>query len=342
MRGRSRVVWLSLAICFCAPAQSGPGRLTGTITYRDGSPVPKAPVQAKNKATGTSFRAGSAADGRYVITGLTPGAYEISVSMPCCAYGRFTKDINVESGKEAELNARLVETINGTTLGDDPGRLSAAMLARGKVPQGPAPRTPAGRPDFSGVWLVTDDPFPEAPEVMPWVQPIVQQRAASLGKDHPHNHCLPGSPPVPASSSPFIAKMVQTPTLIVMLFEDNPGFRQFFMDGRPHPSNFDPSWMGHSIGKWEGDTLVVDTVGFNQHVWIGPPQGLYPHTDKLHLIERYRRPDFEHMEVQATFEDPGAFVKPLKETLRWDLAPKQEELLEYVCENNHPEHLVGR
>ncbi len=103
-----------------------------------------------------------------------------------------------------------------------------------------------------------------------------------------------------ASSVPFIAKMVQTPGLIVMLFEDAPGFRQIFLDGRAHPANFDPSWMGHSTGKWDGDTLVVDTVGFNDKVWIGSSQGLYPHTEKLHLVERYRRLDFGHIEVRVT------------------------------------------
>lgn len=321
--------------------QTDSGSLAGAITYPDGSVAGKAPIRLQNKQTGAVLRIISSGNGLFSITGLAPGIWEFSVSVPCCAYAKFTKDINIERGKTAELSARLVETINGSTLGDDPGRLAALIVQRNKVATAPTPRTRQGKPDLSGVWVITDDPFPQLPEVMPWVDAIVKQRAAGLGKDHPHNHCLPGSPPVPASSTPFIAKMVQTPGLIVMLFEDNPGFRQIFIDGRSHPANFDPSWLGHSIGKWDGDTLVVDTVGFNDRVWIGPPQGIFPHTGKLHLIERYRRPDLGHIEVQATFEDPGAFVKPLKETQKWDLAPR-EELLEYVCENNKPEHLVGK
>lgn len=99
--------------------------------------------------------------------------------------------------------------------------------------------------------------------------------------------------------------------------------------------------MGHSVGKWDGDTLVVDTVGFNDRIWIGGAQGLYPHTDMLRLTERYRRVDFGHMEVGVTFEDSGAFAKPINTHLKWDLAPR-EELPEYVCENNKPEHLVGK
>ncbi|HTA44996.1 MAG TPA: carboxypeptidase-like regulatory domain-containing protein [Bryobacteraceae bacterium] len=342
MRRRLANATVFLLVCVgTIKAQSSSGGLAGTVSYPEGSFVAQAPIQLQNKETGAVARASSAANGRYSFTGLAPGFWEFSVAVPCCAYARFTKVINIERGKTAELNVRLVETINGSTLGDDPGRLASLMVQRNKVPSGPAPRTREGKPDLSGIWVVTNDPFPQPPEVMPWVEAIVKQRATDVGKDHPHNHCLPGSPPVPASSAPFIAKMVQTPGLIVMLFEDNPGFRQIFIDGRSHPADFDPSWMGHSTGKWEGDTLVVDTVGFNERIWIGPPQGLYPHTAKLHLIERYRRPDLGHIEVQATFEDPGAFVKPLRETEKWDLAP-QEELLEYVCENNKPEHLVGK
>lgn len=139
------------------------------------------------------------------------------------------------------------------------------------------------------------------------------------------------------AASPFITKFVHTPLLLLMLFEDVPGFRQIFLDGRSHPSDVNPTWMAHSIGKWEGDTLVVDTVGFHDRSWIG----VYPHTEMLHMIERYRRVDFGHLEVLVTFEDPGAFTKPWNMNLTWDLAP-QEELLEFVCENNKTEHLVGK
>lgn len=315
--------------------------VAGTVTYPDGSAVPSAPVQAMNRASGAAVRTATRADGQFTFANLAAGAYEVRVSMPCCAYAQAVESVTVEAGKTTQVNARLVETVNGSTLGDDPGRLVDAMRKRARVSARPAPRSASGRPDLSGVWLVTNDPFPEQPKVLPWVDPILKQRAEGLGRDHPHNRCLPGSPPVPASSSPFIAKMVETPGLIVMLFEDAPGFRQIFLDGRQHPVKIGPSWMGHSTGKWEGDTLVVDTVGFNEQVWIGPPQGLYPHTEKLRMTERYTRKDFGHMEVRATFEDPGAFTTPLKETMTFDLAP-QEELIEFVCENNKPQHLVGR
>lgn len=275
MNRRWQIALISLAASAgVVKAQSG--GIAGRILFPDGSSVAQAPVQAKNKTDGAAQRMVSAADGRYSFAALAQGTWELSVSMPCCAYARFTRDVTVEAGKTAQLDARLVETINGTTLGDDPGRLAAVMLARDRIPVGTAPRAADGKPDLSGVWLVTDDPFPTLPEVLPWVGPILAQRTAGMGKDHPHNHCLPGSPPVPASSSPFIAKMVQTPALLVLLFEDTPGFRQIFLDGRAHPANFDPSWMGHSTGKWEGDTLVVDTVGVQRPCLDRPAAGRLP------------------------------------------------------------------
>jgi len=95
--------------------------------------------------------------------------------------------------------------------------------------------------------------------------------------------------------------------------------------------------MGHSIGRWDGDTLVIDTVGFNDKSWIG----LYPHTERLHVVERYRRVDMGHLEITMTLEDPGAFTKPWTINMSWVLAPG-EEILEYVCENNKLEHMVGK
>jgi hypothetical protein len=315
--------------------------LTGIVTQPSGAAVADAPIQVKNKANGKVVRTSSLSDGHYTFAELIPGAYDLSLIMPCCAYSSFAKTVTLLVGQGAQLDIHLTETANGTTLGDDPGRLAALMRKRNKVPSRPVPRTTGGKPDLSGVWVDRGDPYPEAADLLTWAAAIVKERSESLGKDHPHNHCLPGSPPLPGSSVPFIGKFVQTPPLLVLLFEDVPGFRQIFLDGRAHPSDLEGSWMGHSVGKWEGDTLVVDTVGFSDRVWIGGTQGLYPHTDRLRMTERYRRVDYGHMEVGVTFEDSGTFAKPVNAHLKWDLAP-QEELLEYVCENNKPEHLVGK
>jgi len=326
-----------MALIATLSAQAQSSSLAGTVSQPSGAVVAEAPIQVKNKITGKIARTTSNSDGRYTLADLSAGTYDLSIVMPCCAYERFTKEVTVDAGQTTQLDIRLTETINGTTLGDDPGRLAAVMRKRDKVPPRPAPRTAGGKPDLSGIWVDNGDPYPEQPELLPWAEAIVKERRENHGKDDPHNRCLPGAPPLPGSSVPFIGKFVQTPSLLVLLFEDVPGFRQIFLDGRGHPSSMEPSWMGHSAGKWEGDTLVVDTVGFTERSWIGN----LPHTEMLRMTERYRRVDFGHMEVRVTFEDAGTFVKPYHVNLKWDLAPG-EELLEYVCENNKPEHLVGK
>lgn len=315
--------------------------VTGVVSDPHGV-VSNAPVQISNRSTGAVARTASKSDGRYAFTGLAAGSYDLTIAMPCCAYNRFSKDLKIGNGENAAFDIRLTETINGTTLGDDPGRLAAAMRRRAKVTNKPAPRTAGGKPDLSGVWVDAGDPYPERPELLPWAAAVAQEREENLGKDAPHNHCLPASPPLPGASVPFIGKIVQTPELLVLLFEDTPGFRQIFLDGRGHPKNsaptFAPTWMGHSVGKWQGSMLVVDTVGFNDQSWIG---GAFPHTAMMHMTERYQRTDYGHMQVHVTFDDPGALAKPLHLNFNWELTP-QEELLEYVCENNKPEHLVGK
>jgi hypothetical protein len=134
-------------------------------------------------------------------------------------------------------------------------------------------------------------------------------------------------------------KVVQTPGLIVMLFESYHSFRQIFTDGRPLPENRDPAWFGYSVGKWEGDALVVDTVGINDKTWLD--DGGHPHSDALHVNERFRRPDFGHMEVQVTIDDPKAYTKPWTVKIPWELVP-DTDLFDYVCENEKDfQHLVG-
>jgi hypothetical protein len=320
-------------------AQSAAASLKGRVLYPDGSPVPNAPIQIKHKPEAAFVRTRSDANGAYQFTGLTGGQWELTIEMPCCAYASVRRELEIAVDKTQQLDVSLVETINGSTLGDDPGRNAEAMRKRQHVRKGPAPRTASGVPDLSGVWLLTDDPYPEAPQLLPAAEAL----RAALAKDPrnaPHNRCLPGPPPLPGASSPFIAKLVQTPSLLIALFEDYPGFRQIFLDARKHPVDLNPSWMGHSIGHWEKDALVVDTIGFNDLSLLGGiGGGPFPHSEALHMTERYRRLDYGHMDLNVTFEDPQAFAKPYRENLTLALAP-QEELLEFVCENNKPEHLV--
>jgi hypothetical protein len=140
--------------------------------------------------------------------------------------------------------------------------------------------------------------------------------------------------------APFF-KLAHTPKLLILLLEEEvPGYRQVFLDGRPHPENLDPAWYGHAIGHWERDTLIIDTVGFNDQRWLSA-RG-QPMTSQLHLVERYRRPDLGHLEIETTVDDPGAYARPWTMKRVADLAPGLE-IQEYVCENNkYFGHLLGK
>jgi len=130
-----------------------------------------------------------------------------------------------------------------------------------------------------------------------------------------------------------LAKFIQTRDLLVILVEGSvPGVRQVFLDGRKHPDDPSPTWLGHSIGRWERDTLVVDTIGFNDRGWLD--NAGHPQTEKLHIVERYRRVDLGHLDVDITIDDPGAYTKPWKVHRILELAP-HEEIQEYICNENH-------
>ena len=210
----------------------------------------------------------------------------------------------------------------------------------------PAPRTPDGRPDFSGIWAVPTDRYlvnlgadgVEIP-MQPWAAKLYQERQENNGKDRPSNHCLPHSvTDFDAIFNP--RKVIQTPGLLAMLFESYHSFREIFTDGRPLPEQREPAWFGYSVGKWEGDTLVVDTAGINASTWLD--DGGHPHSDALHIVERFRRPDFGHMQVQITIDDPKAYTRPWTVTIPWNFMA-DTELLDWVCENEKDfQHLVGK
>lgn len=335
---RLALVTCLLAISATGFGQTARGSLSGTVFGPDGATVADAPVQAKNTETGSLARTVTSAAGRYTLSDLPAGTYELSIVMACCAFDPFVKDsITLPAGQAQQLDVRLEEGITLNTLGDDPAANAAMLRKRAVVADRPVPRTLDGRPDLSGVWLINDDRYPEQPAALPWAEALAKERIANEFKDAPHVRCLPENLPIGSATPPALGKFVHTPSLLVILFEDVPGFRQVFLDGRDPPANANPAWMGHSVGRWEGDTLVVDTVAFNDRGWVD----IYPRTERLRMTERYRRPDFGHLEVRVTFEDAGVFTKPWNRNMTWDLVP-QEELLEYVCENNKAEQLVGK
>jgi len=210
---------------------------------------------------------------------------------------------------------------------------------------GPVPRTSDGKPDLSGIWA-PDAHFQgdisralkpgESLPLQPWAAKVTQER---LSKDDPHANCLPSGIP---RMSPFPWKIVQTPKLVVFLYEGNMhSYRQIFMDGRGHPTDMDPTWYGDSVGKWEGNTLVVDTVGFNDKFWFDSLG--HPHTEKLHITERYSRPDYGHLDYEFTIDDPGAYTKPFTLYAHSPLL-ENTEIMEYICAENNQDvsHVVGK
>jgi hypothetical protein len=304
-------------------AQTGTGVLTGTVTDPDGTGLPTAPIQAKNVATGRVYNTAAVAQGSYTLSKLPAGTYDVTVPPIGFTFPKYeSKGVVVKASQTARLDIHLVWGGNLGTPGDDFSLITRTRLP----PAGPAPRMRNGKLDFSGVWI-GNAPDVDAPEMLPWAEEITKQRRARGGAGNPGESCLPGDNLL---VSPFLYKVIQTPTVIAILWEGNvPGIVQIFLDGRAHPKNLDPSWMGHSVGRWEGDTLVVDTAGFNDRSWLR----VFPHTEMLHVTQRYRRPDLGHIEKEVTIEDPGAFGKPWKIRDVWDFAPG-EEIAEYICNEN--------
>src|SRR5580765_3220027 len=200
-----------------------------------------------------------------------------------------------------------------------------------------APKTSDGKPELSGLWRlgveigvaanITADLPPG--DIQPWAATLSRQRLGDFGKDDPEiTGCLPGGPRHITRAG--LAKIIQTPGLIVILYEDL-AYRQIFLDGRQLPQDPNPNWMGFSVGHWEGDTLVVESAGFNDRTWLDFAG--HPHTEALQVTERFRRKDFGHMQLEITFNDPKAYTKPWTIAVGVNFVP-DTELLEFVCNEN--------
>ena len=216
-----------------------------------------------------------------------------------------------------------------------------------------APRTRDGKPDMAGIWRAAPDPLgvpegvenevfpryfrniardltPEQVGLRPQADALFKERLASEGRIAPEAHCVPvGVPGIDTFPYPF--KIVQMPRLIIMLYEKDTTYRQIFMDGRPLPQDPNPSFNGYSVGRWETDTLVIESVGFRDGGWLDRMG--HPHSDRLRLTERYRRHDFGHLSIEITIDDPGTYAKPLTYTQPAVLLP-DTDLLEYYCTEN--------
>src|SRR5262249_19923175 len=215
----------------------------------------------------------------------------------------------------------------------------------------PAPRTPDGKPDLSGLWNrispkyhrnIAADLKPE--EVQSWAQALVEQRREDLGREYMNVQCVPLGPGYVTAADitgAEMMKIVQTPTLIVILNPDLT-YRQIFLDGRQLEEAPNSSWMGYSVGRWDGDTLVVESFGFNDRTWLDHDG--HPHTEALRTTERYRRRNFGNLDLEVTLSDPGAYAKSWTVSVRAELAA-DTELIEWVCNENNTsalQHWVGK
>jgi hypothetical protein len=220
-----------------------------------------------------------------------------------------------------------------------------------------APRLPDGKPDFSGLWHVAMrnpcnaalNRFSGCTEIggsplardlgvnlpgglpyQPWAAEIVKQRAADDSRDDPHVRCLPDNPPR-HWGLPHLNKIVHTPKLLVVLYEVNAMYRQIFTDGRPLPEDPTPGWNGYSTARWEGDTLVVQTIGFRDSLWIDLHGS--PMSDAAKMTERLRRPDYGTLEVEITVDDPKVYTRPW--TVRMDQVIELDtDLIDEFCLEN--------
>ena len=221
----------------------------------------------------------------------------------------------------------------------------------------PAPRTADGKPDFSGVWRGAPAgggrrgaPPPEPPAgtppvatfnniastfkeglpLTPYAMDLLAKRKARNSKDNPEASCLPMGV-MQFWTQGFPRKFVQTPGLIVVLYEASSGIRQIFTDGRPLPQDPNPNWNGYSSGRWEGDALVVQTIGLRDRTWLDATGN--PLTDAARITERFRRPDFGHLEIEITVDDPKAYTRPWTVRLT-QVIGLDTDLLDYVCRDN--------
>ena len=216
----------------------------------------------------------------------------------------------------------------------------------------PTPRAADGKPDLSGIWLpdsgpagtkgigetlrspyfldITADLNPEKVPFQPWAEAQFRRHRDRNMMDDPTARCQPTGVPA-LSAYPFPSKVLQLPGLMVILYENNTDFRQIFMDGRQLPRDPQPAWMGYSIGKWDGDTLVVESTGFDPRSWLD--RFGHPHSEAMRVVERFHRLNFGRMDVQITIDDPKAYTQAITFTQTQKLLP-DTELLEHFCMDN--------
>jgi hypothetical protein len=220
--------------------------------------------------------------------------------------------------------------------------------AAGKIDlTAPAPRSAGGKPDLSGLWktsrsfLLDAAPDVKTEDMLPWAAALYKKSGENYRNDTDGINCLPPGPKASISNGGgYPMKIIQTPNLIAVLYEYQTLFRQIFMDGRALPEDPNPTWMGYSIGRWDGDTLVVTTAGYNDRTSLD--LGGHPHSESLRLTERFHRRDFGHVDYEVTIEDPKAYKRSWTLPIGLELVT-EGDLIEFVCENERDkQHMIGK
>jgi hypothetical protein len=240
--------------------------------------------------------------------------------------------------------------------------LTVAACSRQPAPAAAAPESaaaPQGPGSLAGIWLNNEykasSKSPERervlltvdgkfPPLQPWAAQLLEKRIKDSEEGLPFAStlalCLPGGIPLMLFGDDVPIQILETPGQVAMLFVEGNRFRVIPLNAT-HPENIDPSFMGEAVGRWEGDTLVVDTRGFRENTTLD--QIGTPHTEQLHVVERYRRTGPESMEIRVTIEDPGTFTAPWEAKVTYRLAPADTRMIENICENNrNPADAQGR
>lgn len=322
---------LTLAVFLPSHLLFAQGVISGSLIDPNGANITglNQEVILVNVATSEEFSGRTDLEGNYSIAGLPAGTYDLSFLFRTAMYQSYSEEgVVINDGETLEHNLNIEWSINLGTIGDDPGMLAVDMLRESGELAGPAPRLFNGNVDFSGMWVNTQNPDFSSRQQP---QPPYQSWAAEMNEElramnfqNPGAYCLPQSAVMSTDGFPW--QIVQTADIMIQIMEFvTPGWRQVFLDGRDFPELWNPSWQGHSRGHWEGDTLVVETSGFNDYT---PGFGI--HSDKMVVTERYTRPEFGRMLVEVTVEDPEALTDSYTKVYEHGLV-LGEEILEFIC-----------
>jgi hypothetical protein len=313
------------------------GSITGVVRDQFGTALDRIPVELQNAPSPNTpnkpkLTATTGADGSYTFANLAPGDYEVLVNLPSMS-GYKSPALKV-AASPVRHEAKVSYNTQLGTLGED-FRAGLDEQARHRNITGPTPKSFDGHPDFSGVWFRPVTVDPGKPQYTEAAEAALAARNKANRADSNQSRCLPSA----ATRYGPLFQLVQSKDYLVIINDDDsPGFYQIYLDGRKPASS--PQWYGNNIGRWEGDTLIVDRTGFDDRMWID--QAGHSQSGKLHVIDRYRRTDLGHLEITTTIEDPGVLKAPYTVKQTADLA-QGEMIYEFVCTENERDvkHFTG-